>query len=161
MNTPGLLLPGCPFCDPAILGATFIETDHFRAVYNISPILPGHSLVIPKWHVESYMSLTAPELTEMMLLIQRGCRVLEQVFLAEGFNLALQEALVAGQSVPHLHFHIIPRQTGDLPEPGAWYPKLVKEFYQGVIDSEHRPRYSPEELEQIAGHLRTAAASIP
>ncbi len=161
MDTPGLLVPGCPFCDPGILGATFLETEHFRAVYNISPILPGHSLVIPKWHVASYMDLTAPELTEMMLLIQRGCRVLENVFQTKGFNLALQEELIAGQSVPHLHFHIIPRKTGDLPEPGGWYPKLQQEFYKGVIDNTQRPRYTAAELGQIAGHLRAAAASIP
>jgi len=147
---------GCPFCDAEIGEATFAESNHFRAVYNISPILPGHSLVIPKWHIGSLLELGDEELGEMMVFAREVVRTLLTAFHARAFDWTIQEGAEAGQTVPHLHLHLLPRMEKDLPHPGGWYPLLQDNITAEAIDSEGRLRISKEEMDQIVRHLRGA-----
>ncbi|HKK09965.1 MAG TPA: HIT family protein [Bacteroidales bacterium] len=142
----------CPFCSESILKAQFAESKHCRAVYNISPILPGHSMVIPKRHFRSLADLPDEVYQDLMLFMRQVSEILQKAFQAAGINWTLQEGEEAGQTVPHLHFHLIPRQPADLPEPGDWYPKLRE---QQVIDSAKRPRLSEKEMEEVVLWLRT------
>jgi bis(5'-adenosyl)-triphosphatase len=148
------LQPLCPFCEPNVDAATFAGSEHFRAVYDISPILPGHSLVTPKRHVTSLMDLSEPELGEMMVFSRQVLKVLLLAFQGQGFDWTIQEGKVAGQSVPHLHLHLLPRKENDLPQPGDWYPLLRDSLNGDVIDSEKRPRLGREEMGRIVRHLR-------
>jgi bis(5'-adenosyl)-triphosphatase len=145
--------PACAFCKPDIEAAAFAEQGDFRAIYNQSPILPGHSLVVPIWHVPSLLDLTSAELSQMVEFSRRVVGNLVRIFKAEGFNWTIQEGAVAGQTVPHLHIHLIPRKDGDLPNPGEWYPRLLKSEVK-IIDSDERPRYSAEEVRRIAEYIR-------
>ncbi|MEA2715168.1 MAG: adenylyltransferase, partial [Candidatus Parcubacteria bacterium] len=77
------------------------------------PIVPGHILVAPVRCVESLRELTAQEKTAILDLISILAKALEQAFQAEGFNYAWNEGELAGQSVPHLHVHVLPRKKGD------------------------------------------------
>ncbi len=115
----------CPFCNKA-QDLYFLESEHFAAIYNISPILPGHSLIIPKKHCESLFELSEDDLSEFMKLGRNTAQFLSQVFDTDAFDWAIQEKEAAGQSVPHLHMHIVPRKIGDLKDPGAWYQELEK-----------------------------------
>ncbi len=146
--------PLCPFCDPGIEAATFASDDHFRAVYNISPTLPGHSLVMPKRHVESLLDLSDSEASEMMLFARKVVQTLLKAFQGRAFDWTIQEGVEAGQSVPHLHLHLIPRKAEDLPQPGDWYPALMDSLNIDAIDSEQRPRLSREEMDRVVSHLR-------
>ena len=146
--------PLCPFCDTSIETTTFAESDGFRAVYNLSPILPGHSLVMPKRHVESLLDLSEAELGEMMIFARKVVKTLLKAFQGQAFDWTIQEGEAAGQSLPHLHLHLIPRKAEDLPQPGDWYPLLVDHLNIEAIDSEKRPRLSREEMERIVGHLQ-------
>ncbi len=146
--------PLCPFCDPAIEAATFATNDHFRAVYNLAPILPGHSLVMPKRHVESLLDLTDSEAGEMMVFARQVVQTLLQAFHGRAFDWTIQEGVEAGQSVPHLHLHLIPRKAEDLPAPGDWYPVLMDSLNIDAIDSPKRPTLSREEMGRIVAHLR-------
>lgn len=153
MNDPGDQT--CPFCGDQVVADTFMETPSFRAIYNIAPIVPGHSLVIPKRHVGSFLSLSDPEATEMVLFSRRVVEVLLPLFHADAFNWTIQEGEEAGQTVAHLHLHLIPRTPDDLPSPGAWYPALRASEH--VIDSASRDRLSPAERHAIVQRIREAA----
>jgi bis(5'-adenosyl)-triphosphatase len=144
----------CPFCEPDIQDATFAESKNFRAIYNIAPILPGHALVIPRRHVESLLALDESGLGEMMTFARQVTQFLLRVFEGEAFDWTVQEGAAAGQSVPHLHLHIIPRQKDDLPRPGHWYRVLRDSLNVDAIDSERRPRLTPDQRREIVEHLR-------
>lgn len=150
----------CPFCRSEISEITFAESEKFLAVYNISPILPGHSLVIPKKHIESLMDLDDFELCEFMRLGRDAAKILLKAFNTDAFNWTIQEKEAAGQTVTHLHMHIIPRNTNDLPEPGDWYPLLRKQENSGIIDSESRPKLKSEEVKNIVKHIKKVAQAI-
>ena len=144
----------CPFCKPAVRELTFSESDNFRAIYNRSPVLPGHSLVIPKLHYESLLDISPQMRGEMMEISIEAIKKLTRVFGSDGFNWTIQDGRGAGQTVMHLHLHLIPRFDGDLPDPGDWYPMLEKKFYQQPIESSERPQYSHEMLKKIAQKLK-------
>lgn len=77
------------------------------------PIVPGHVLICPIRHVGSFDELAEEELMAMMELRGRLKVAMQKAFGATGFNYAVNEGAVAGQSVPHLHLHMLPRKDGD------------------------------------------------
>jgi diadenosine tetraphosphate (Ap4A) HIT family hydrolase len=74
-------------------------------------------LVIPRRHVTSWFDATAEERAEMMALMDRARDIVRGLHLAAGFNIGVNDGLAAGQTVPHLHLHLIPRYPGDVPDP--------------------------------------------
>jgi bis(5'-adenosyl)-triphosphatase len=146
----------CPFCGSNIESTIFARSEHFLAIYNIAPILPGHVLIIPRKHIQSAMEMADSELSEMMAFTKKVTKLLLSIFNVDAFNWSMQENAAAGQSIAHLHFHILPRYPGDLPEPGDWYPK-IQTNYEVMLDSENRNKLSKREMSQIIKKLRTAA----
>lgn len=153
MKDPG---SNCPFCATDIAAISFYETENFLTIYNRSPILPGHSLLVPKRHVESMLDFSDAELSEMMIHAKQAIQLLLKAFDCKGFNLSLQEKEEAGQSVAHFHLHIIPRKENDLPKPGDWYPKLKE---SELIDSEERAKLSHSEMIKMAEFIRETQIS--
>lgn len=145
----------CPFCAQDIGVISFFETESFYTIYNRSPILPGHSLLIPKRHIESLLDFTDDELGELMMHAKEAILLLQKAFRSEGFNLSLQEKEEAGQSLAHFHLHLIPRKPGDFSRPGDWYAKL-KEGQAEILDSEDRPILSREEMKEMAEFIKNA-----
>lgn len=145
----------CPFCSPKIEIAAFAEEDGFKAVYNLAPIVPGHCMIIPVKHIESIMELSEEELSKMVLFSRRIIKVLQKVFHTPFFNWTIQEGEPAGQSIPHLHMHLVPRTTGDFPEPGDWYPQL-EDSKKVYLDSESRPKLAKKDLLKIVDKLKEA-----
>ena len=101
------------------LGQVFHITPHSFALVNIKPLLPGHVLVCPRRPIPRFSDLTQPEVTDLFLTVQRVSRVVEQVYGATGLNIAMQDGADAGQSVPHLHTHIVPRKRAELDDRGG------------------------------------------
>ncbi|KAF2746195.1 HIT-like protein [Sporormia fimetaria CBS 119925] len=89
------------------------------ALVNLKPLLPGHVLVSPRRVVPRFNDLSADEVQDLFLTVQRVSRTLERVFQASSLNIAIQDGVDAGQSVPHVHTHIIPRKKDDLAEAGG------------------------------------------
>lgn len=133
--------------------SVFAESANFAAIYNIAPILPGHSLIIPKRHVLSVLELSDSELAELMIFSKRVVEFLLKAFKADAFNWTIQDGEPAGQTVPHMHLHLIPRKEDDLPSPGDWYP-LLKKAQTEVIDSDERVRLTSSQMRRIVSHLR-------
>ena len=145
----------CPFC---IKGkeSYFLESENFAAIYNISPILPGHSLIISKNHFESLFELSVAFLSEFMILGRNTAQFLSEVFDSDSFDWAIQEKEAAGQSVSHLHMHVVPRKIGDLKDPGAWYQELEKVNITDV-DTFNRFRLQEDQLLEITIKLKNKA----
>lgn len=150
----------CPFCLESNKEAEFASSKNFRAIYNLAPILPGHSLVVPKKHIESFMEVSEGELHEMVSFSRHVMRGLLETFKVSGFNWTIQEGVEAGQTVPHLHLHLIPRKPNDLREPGDWYP-LLRQSETRVIDSYQRPRLSSPDMRRVVAEIRKHVADFP
>ena len=73
------------------------------------------------------------------------------------FDLSVQEKPEAGQTIEHLHLHIVPRLKDDMPKPGDWYP-VIHTSDQMIMDDKNRKRLSDEDLGRIVGKLRRVAA---
>ncbi|RYD60330.1 MAG: HIT family protein [Verrucomicrobiaceae bacterium] len=107
----------CIFCRIASgeLEASWVfEGPSAIAFLDLSPINPGHTLVIPRRHVTSFADMDPAEAHALMEVAQRVARCLKATLPGcEGVTLSLADGEVAGQEVPHTHFHVIPRHTND------------------------------------------------
>ena len=148
----------CPFCPIVKNNKWFSESENFVAIYNLSPILPGHSMIIPKKHAISLLNLDNDLLAEIMIFSRETVKLLQKAFKTKHFDWTIQEGEPAGQSIEHLHLHLIPRSFGDLPEGMDWSLELQK-MENGPIDSHLRPRLSTEEMDKMIDYLRSFAES--
>lgn len=104
----------CPFCNLSVLERqTFYEDDLVLALYTYKPIIPGHCLVIPKRHVERFEVLSDLESMQICQTIKKVNSAVEKVFGTSSYLILQKNGREVGQSVPHVHFHYIPRKTGD------------------------------------------------
>ena len=81
------------------------------------PVSPGHTLIIPKRHVASFFEITDAERTDLMSLLAAARDDLDRLFHPAGYNIGINDGAAAGQTVPHLHIHLIPRYEGDRDDP--------------------------------------------
>ena len=91
------------------------------------PISPGHTLVIPKRHIGSFFDLNADEREDLLTLLERAKVVIDAEFKPDGYNIGINDGPAAGQTVPHLHIHLIPRYETDLPDPRGGVRWIIPE----------------------------------
>lgn len=101
------------FKDEDIVYRMVAENSHAFAFLAQMPILPGHTLICPKKPVVSSEEITAEVWADLLTLKEVVCSKLKNLLNAKGFNFAWNENLVAGQSVPHFHLHVVPRKEND------------------------------------------------
>jgi len=89
------------------------ENDHVLAFLDINPTSRGHTLVIPKEHSEGLLSTPAEALLEVASVLPQVAAAAVRATDAAGFNVLQSNGPCAGQVVPHIHFHIVPRHDGD------------------------------------------------
>jgi bis(5'-adenosyl)-triphosphatase len=102
-----------PFCSAEMLDEVFLETEHFFAVPNLHPVLPGHTLVIPRRHVIGITELSGEEMADLRDILSRLLPVLLKAHGADSYNLSINNGEAAGMSVKHLHVHVVPRHKAD------------------------------------------------
>jgi len=108
----------CRFCDTAYQSTrNDLENELFFANYDNRPVSPGHMKLIPKRHVNSLCELTEKELVALRNLMTEAKKVIDQRFHPDGYNMGINEGEAAGQTVFHLHVHLIPRYKGDVLDP--------------------------------------------
>jgi diadenosine tetraphosphate (Ap4A) HIT family hydrolase len=106
----------CLFCtlEPARVVA---ENDLAVSVRDGFPVSPGHTLIIPRRHVGSFFNITTDERSAMFSLLESAKHQLDEEFHPSGYNVGINDGADAGQTVPHLHIHLIPRYRGDRDDP--------------------------------------------
>ena len=106
----------CPFCeiDP---GEILFANDLALVLVDRYPVAEGHMLVIPRRHFESYFDATPDEIAALHLLTIQCRDYLDKRFQPDGYNIGINIGKPAGQSIFHLHIHLIPRYRGDHPRP--------------------------------------------
>jgi len=106
----------CPFCvlPPERIVArnelALVARDGF-------PVSPGHLLIIPKRHVGSFFETKGEERASLLSLIDEAKLAVDAEFHPDGYNIGINDRPAAGQTVPHLHIHLIPRYAGDSSDP--------------------------------------------
>lgn len=93
------------------------SNDHAIAIYDGFPVSAGHCLIIPKRHVASFFEATREEQTALLDLLSEMQKILVKERNPDGFNIGINIGEAAGQTVMHLHIHLIPRYAGDQPDP--------------------------------------------
>ncbi|KAF2201065.1 HIT-like protein [Delitschia confertaspora ATCC 74209] len=110
-----------------VTNQVFHQTPHTFALVNLKPLLPGHVLLCPLRPVARFNDLTPTEVSDLFLTLQKVSRMVERVFKASALNIAIQDGKDAGQSVAHVHAHVIPRQRDDLEEVDGVYEMMEGE----------------------------------
>lgn len=106
----------CPFCQlppERIAGGNALGV----IVRDAFPVSPGHTLIIPRRHVGSFFEATPDERSALLVLLDEARNELDRLHRPQGYNVGINDGPAAGQTVPHLHIHLIPRYEGDLDDP--------------------------------------------
>lgn len=93
------------------------EDDLAFAIRDGFPISPGHALIIPRRHIASFFDATSAERASLLALLDVARDQLVKESAPAGFNIGINDGAAAGQTVPHLHIHLIPRFDGDVADP--------------------------------------------
>ena len=106
----------CIFCKiiaGEIQGERVYEDKKTLAFLDIKPVSRGHTLLVPKEHYDDLLASPDDTLTNLIATVKKIGRAVKEAFKADGFNIAVNNGRSAGQSVEHVHFHIIPRYQAD------------------------------------------------
>lgn len=141
------------------------------AFVNLRPIVPGHVLVIPQRVVAELNDLEAAEYTDLWTTVRRVQLILRNLHADKqlAFNVAVQDGVAAGQTVPHVHVHILPRVAGDYKRNDdiyrdleAWAPRDDLEHVASQLslivpeDDQRRDRTANEMAEEAATYRKIA-----
>lgn len=115
----------CPFCN--LEREKILESEMSFAIYDGFPVNEGHTLIIPKRHTANYFDLTIGEQTDCIELLNRVKLIVQEKYSPTGFNVGININEAAGQTVPHVHIHLIPRYDGDVEEPRGGVRGVIPE----------------------------------
>ncbi len=106
----------CIFCKIAageIPSATVYEDGDFRAILDIAPAHKGHTIILPKTHAANLLELDDSTAAKLLSVAKKIAKALKEELGCDGINLLQNNGAAAGQSVFHLHVHVVPRYDGD------------------------------------------------
>jgi len=116
----------CIFC--SLPAASIIDQNELAmAVRDIAPVNPGHTLIMPKRHVSSYFELTDEEALALMDLMRRTKKTLDTEFKPDDYNIGVNDGPLGGQTVPHVHIHVMPRYRGDVDDVRGGVRNIIPE----------------------------------
>jgi diadenosine tetraphosphate (Ap4A) HIT family hydrolase len=104
----------CPFCQP---DGILLENELAYAKPDKFPVNPGHLLIITKRHVANYFHTTDEEKLAILSLVDEAKRYLDEKHAPAGYNIGVNVGEIAGQTIMHVHLHLIPRFHGDTANP--------------------------------------------
>ena len=106
----------CLFCTLGA-GRIVLANELAAVIRDNFPVSPGHTLIIPKRHVGSFFDVTGDERKAMLTLLDSAKLAMDAAFHPDGYNVGIDDGEAAGQTVPHLHLHLILRYAGDSEDP--------------------------------------------
>jgi diadenosine tetraphosphate (Ap4A) HIT family hydrolase len=107
----------CPFCNPTTDRVILLESEFAFAIFDKYPVNEGHALIIPKKHLANYFDLPMAEQTACWALVNQVKEIVAKQYNPAGFNVGINVGETAGQTVHHVHIHLIPRYEGDVEDP--------------------------------------------
>ena len=120
----------CLFCRKYL--SRIFESKYFFVIYDDFPLRQGHILIIPLRHIQHLTLLTRTEFNDLYNVIQEMVEQIKENYGADEYNLGINDGEAAGQTIPHLHIHIIPRHTGDVANPRGgirkFFPNPLMEY---------------------------------
>lgn len=129
----------------------FYRTALTFACVNIKPVLPGHALVVPLRPAVHMSDLTPAEVTDLFMTTQKVSKVVNQHFGAFSSTIAVQDGPDAGQTIKHVHVHILPRKPGDFSQNDDVYDALQNHDKKWTENTVFR---TEQEMEEEASQLR-------
>lgn len=130
----------CIFCKLAagdIPSTTLYEDEDFRVIMDIAPAVKGHAIVLPKQHMNDLLSVEEDTAKKALLVVSKVANAIKEALGCDGINILQNNGEAAGQTVFHLHFHILPRYEDD-----------------GFVIPWKQLSYGDGEAEAIAGKIR-------
>lgn len=138
----------CAFCDPKVINAQkFYEDDDIIAIYTHKPVMPGHCLIIPKRHMERFELVTEQEGASISRGIKKVDQAVSKVFGTSSYLLLQKNGVETGQTVPHVHFHYMPRKAGDT--------STLKFLINMYIANLKKPM-APSEMKEVCEKMKEA-----
>ena len=116
-------MSACELCTPADLVA---ENELAYARYDSNSLSRGHVIVVPKRHVADFFDMTAAEQAALLSLLEEARKIIQEKHSPDGYNIGANVGVAAGQSRMHVHFHLIPRYKGDVPDPRGGIRRALK-----------------------------------
>ncbi|WP_346861157.1 HIT family protein [uncultured Draconibacterium sp.] len=107
----------CPFCIERNTREIISENDLVYAAFDIYAVSKGHCLIVTKRHVPNFFDTTPAEIEALFSLVKKVKVILDSKFSPSGYNIGININDEAGQTIPHVHVHIIPRYAGDVENP--------------------------------------------
>ena len=104
-----------------------MESATAYAIFDKFPVSNGHTLIIPKKHCSDYFELSFKEQSACWFMLNKTKEILTKEFSPDGFNVGININEAAGQTVSHVHIHLIPRYKGEVKEPGGGIRGVIPE----------------------------------
>ena len=120
----------CPFCDIASDPKhvrVIAQNDHAFLVRDGFPVSDGHSLIIPRRHIGSFFDAAVDERHALLELVDQAKLLIDTEFGPDAYNIGINDGPAAGQTVPHLHIHLIPRYENSMADPRGGVRWVVPE----------------------------------
>lgn len=119
----------CLFCnlDPSLIINKF---HHCFAIYDKFPVSPGHTLIIPFQHTENWFTASEEIKLDMLQAMEHMKQLIDERFSPDGYNIGINNGIAAGQTVFHLHMHLIPRYANDMGNPRGGVRGVIPEKQQ-------------------------------
>ncbi len=127
----------CPFCEPEE-ELLLYENSLIRILIDSYPANRGHLLVVPRRHVESWWELSGEEKAALLKGAEIAMKNLGEALNPDGFNIGINLGRAAGQTVPHIHLHVIPRWEGDSKNPRGGVRKAVLDLEDENLNLKER-----------------------
>ena len=109
--------PPCPFCRRIRRGQVVFENSLAVAIPDATPLSKGHTLILPRRHETEFFSLSKSEESDIWRAVRAIHESLNTRLAPQGYNIGINVGSVAGQTIGHVHVHLIPRYEGDVEDP--------------------------------------------
>ena len=126
-NTP------CPFCSPEV-SRVFHQGEFVLGLWDGFAVSPGHALLVPRRHIPGWFEAADEERAELLSGIDAARAAILERHRPDGFNIGMNLGEAAGQTVSHLHLHVIPRYQGDVADPRGgvrWVLPELADYWSG------------------------------
>ena len=163
-----MLCPFCQFDHQQILFRHSVGSSNVVALWDSFPVSPGHLLLIPERHTPTWFDATAQEQQALTAALEIAKSYIEQRYQPHGYNIGINVGAAAGQTVGHLHVHLIPRYHGDVPDPRGGVRHVIPQLANYLAEKPpefviHKaPRAEPPtslfvrgELDPLLPHLKS------